>query len=376
MPQETEKSGTALTRRDLLTNVAKGAVLISASPYLGHAQSVLSPPIPSQRARETFDFGWKFLKGDASGAQRPDFGDSSWRDVDLPHDWSIEGPYGEKEPSGGPGGFLPTGVGWYRKRFRLPEARHDASILLEFDGVYQNSDVWINGVHLGLRPYGFIPFAYDVTPHLNKKTENVVAVRVDNSLQTNCRWYSGSGIYRHTWLLSTGPLRVGHWGTYVIFPRISKDSAVIEVKTTIVSSLKGNALCSLTTTILDRNNNAVQAKEVSQEIPPNSEFDFVQQIVVDKPNLWSPSDPYLYTVRSTVRESGTVVDEYDTAIGIREAVFDTNRGFLLNGEHIKLNGVCIHHEAGSLGAAVPERAWERRLKILRENGMQLNSDQP
>ena len=118
-----------------------------------------------------------------------------------------------------------------QERFRLPETRHDASILLEFDGVYQNSDVWINGVHLGLRPYGFIPFAYDLTPHLNKKTENVVTVRVDNSLQTNCRWYSGSGIYRHTWLLSTGPLRVGHWGTYVTFPRISKDSAVIEVKT-------------------------------------------------------------------------------------------------------------------------------------------------
>ena len=368
MPQETEKIGSALTRRDLLTHAARGAVLISTSQYLGHAQTLLSSPIPSQRARETFDFGWKFLKGEAPGAQRQDSNDANWRVVDLPHDWSIEGPYGETEPSGGPGGYLPTGVGWYRKRFRLPETRHDASILLEFDGVYQNSDVWINGVQLGLRPYGYIPFAYDLTPHLNMKAENVVAVRVDNSLQTNCRWYSGSGIYRRTWLLSTSPLRVGHWGTCVTFPRISKDSAVIEVKTTIVSSLKAKAQCSLTTTILDRNHNAVQAKESLQEVAPNGESEFVQQIVVDKPSLWSLSDPYLYTIRSTVRESGTVVDEYDTPVGIREAVFDTNRGFLLNGEHIKLNGVCIHHEAGSLGAAVPERAWERRLEILREMG--------
>jgi beta-galactosidase len=241
-------------------------------------------------------------------------------------------------------------------------------VLLEFDGVYQNSDVWINGIHLGLRPYGYVPFAYDLTPHLNKKAENVIAVRVDNSLQTNCRWYSGSGIYRRAWLLTTNPLRVGHWGTCVTFPRISKDSATVEVKTRVANGRTVSAQCSLTTTILDKDRNPIKEIESSQEVAASGEFDFVQQFVVDKPHLWSVSDAYLYTVRSTVRESSAIVDVYDTPIGIREALFDTNRGFLLNGEHTKLNGVCLHHDAGSVGAAVPERVWERRLEILREMG--------
>jgi beta-galactosidase len=365
---EVAKANSAITRRDLITHAARGAFLLSAAPSLSRAEAVLASGLPSQRRRDSFDFGWKFFKGDAAGAPSPGFKDDSWRDVDLPHDWGIEGPYGEKEPSSGPGGYLPSGVGWYRKRFRLPEGRHDAAFLLDFDGVYQNSDVWINGTHLGLRPYGYVPFAYDITSYVNSKTDNVVAVRVDNSLQTNCRWYSGSGIYRHTWLLSTGPVRVAHWGTCVTFPRISKDSATIEIKTKIVSSLRVNARCSLTTSILDRDGAAIKETESSQEVASNGEYEFVQQVVVDQPNLWSVKTPYLYKVRSTVRESGVVVDEYDTTIGIREAVFDTNRGFLLNGEHIKLNGVCLHHDAGCVGAAVPERAWERRLEILRDMG--------
>ncbi|MGD0735011.1 MAG: glycoside hydrolase family 2 TIM barrel-domain containing protein [Terracidiphilus sp.] len=342
--------------------------LVSASPLFGQAQSLLNSSDLVKRTRDSFDFGWKFLKGDSTGAQRPDFRDAGWRDVDLPHDWSIEGPYSENEPSSGPGGYLPTGVGWYRKKFHLSETHRDKVILLEFDGVYQNSEVWINDSYLGLRPYGYIPFAYELTPHLNIGGENILAVRVDNSLQTNCRWYSGSGIYRHTWLLSTNQVRVAHWGTFVTYPRLSKESATIEIKTKIANSLKVSAKCSLTTAILDEDNNSIQATEKSQDIAANDEYEFVQQIVVDKPSLWSPANPYLYTVRSTVRESGRVVDEYDTPIGIREAVFDTDRGFLLNGEHIKLNGVCLHHDGGSVGAAVPERVWERRLDILREMG--------
>jgi len=358
----------SITRRELIAQAARGAVILSALPHLGLTEAQTLSPMPSMRSRDSFDFGWKFLKGDAPGAQIPGFSDAAWRDLDLPHDWSIEGPFGEKEPAGGPGAYLPTGVGWYRKSFRLSEPRDDASILLEFDGVYQNSDVWINGTHLGLRPYGYIPFAYDLTPYLNRKGDNVIAVRVDNSLQTNCRWYSGSGIYRHTWLISTSPIRVAHWGTYVTFPRISKSAATIQIKTTIASSLNAATQCSLTTTILDKNNITVTAVERSQEVGANSGYEFVQDAVVNQPNLWSPGDPYLYTVRSTVRVSGAVVDEYDTSIGIREAIFDTNRGFILNGEHIKLNGVCIHHEAGSVGAAVPEHVWERRLQLLQEMG--------
>jgi len=368
MVHNNDKAGRLLTRRELLGHAARGAVLASASPFLDQAHALVASSGLAKRIKDSFDFGWKFLKGDATGAEESDFPDAGWRDVDLPHDWSIEGPYSEKEPSSGPGGYLPTGVGWYRKRFRLSEMYRDKIIVLEFDGVYQNSEVWINGKYLGLRPYGYIPFAYELTPHLNLSGENVLAVRVDNSLQTNCRWYSGSGIYRHTWLFSTSLLRVAHWGTFVTYPRVTKESATIEIKTKIANSLKVGAKCSLTTTILDKDKNTVQATEASQNIATNDEYEFVQQIVVDKPNLWSTVNPYLYSVHSTVRESGSVVDEYDTPVGIREAVFDTDRGLLLNGEHIKLNGVCLHHEAGSVGAAVPERVWERRLEILREMG--------
>ncbi|MHB1022685.1 MAG: glycoside hydrolase family 2 TIM barrel-domain containing protein [Acidobacteriaceae bacterium] len=368
MTQKNESSAMLLTRRDLLAQAARGAVLVSASPYLGHAQTLFASGHSASRSRDSFDFGWKFLKGDAPGAQQPHFADAGWRDVDLPHDWSIEGPFAEDASAGGTGAYLPMGIGWYRKRFRLPETQRGKVVVLEFDGVYQNSEVWINGQYLGLRPHGYIPFAYDLTPHLNLDGENVVAVRVDNSHQTNCRWYSGSGIYRHTWLLATHPLRVAYWGTVVTCPRVSKKSSVVQVRTKIANSRKSSAQCTLTTTILDKDGHAIQTQDATQEVAANGDYEFVQQMTVDQPNLWSPDQPYLYTVHSTVRDAGSVVDEYDTPLGIREAVFDANQGFRLNGEHIKLNGVCIHHEAGSVGAAVPERVWERRLEILRDMG--------
>jgi beta-galactosidase len=298
-----DNSGPLFTRRDLLAHAARGAVLVSASPYLARAQAALSPDSSTPRTRDSFDFGWKFLKGDAPGAQRPQFADAGWRDVDLPHDWSIEGPFDEKAPSSGPGAYLPTGIAWYRKSFRVPAADRNRVTVLEFDGVYQNSEVWINGQYLGLRPYGFIPFFYDLTPHLNFGGENVIAVRVDNSRQTNCRWYSGSGIDRHTWLLTTNQLRVAYWGTFVTTPRVSAQSATIQVKTRISNAQKDSAQCALTTTVLDKDGNIVATAEASQEVEPNAEYEFVQQLAVDKPSLWSPANPYLYTVRSTVHQS-------------------------------------------------------------------------
>jgi len=366
--QQIEDSGLRMTRRDLLTRTARGAVLVSAAPYLGQAQAFLGQQNPAPRTRDSFDFGWKFFKGDAPGAQLPEFSDANWRAVDLPHDWSIEGQFGKDEPSSGPGGYLPTGIGWYRKSFRLPEADRDRIVTLEFDGVYQNSEVWINGQYLGLRPYGYVPFAYELTPHLNFGGDNVVAVRIDNSRQTNCRWYSGSGIYRHTWLLATNRLRVGYWGSFVTCDHVSANSAVVEVKTRIANGRKTAAQCTLATALLDKNGTAVQTAEASQTIEAGGEYEFVQRISVANPSLWAPAHPSLYTVRGAVQEAGRTVDVYDTPIGIREAVFDANRGFLLNGEPIKLNGVCLHQEAGSVGSAVPERMWERRLEILREMG--------
>ncbi|MEO8370409.1 MAG: glycoside hydrolase family 2 TIM barrel-domain containing protein [Candidatus Solibacter sp.] len=348
----------SLTRRGLLKKAAGAAALVSAL----HAQPAGANPA---RTRDTFDFGWKFSRGDFPGAQQSDFADSSWRSVDLPHDWSIEGPFSEQEKAQG---SLPTGIGWYRKRFRAPASYAGRRVVIEFDGVYQNSEVWINGQYLGKRPFGYIAFAYDLTPHLKAGADNVVAVKVDNSQQPNCRWYSGSGIYRHTWLLATNPLHVAYWGTFVTTQRVSKDAATVQVKTRVTNRRTAAATCVLTTALLDREGKTVQSAEATQQLAAGAEYEFVQQLAVQKPRLWGTADPYMYKVRSTVREGGNVIDEYDTPLGIREAVFDADKGFLLNGERVKLNGVCLHHDGGSVGAAVPERVWERRFETLREMG--------
>jgi len=348
------------TRRSLLGQALGAASVIS---MIDVAEAQTAAP----RLRDSFDFGWKFFKGDAPGAQQPEFADSAWRSLDLPHDWGIEGPFDEKAPASGQGAYLPAGVGWYRKRFRLPESYVDRKVSLEFDGVYQNSEVWFNGQYLGKRPFGYASFAYDLTPHLGAR-ENVVAVKVDNSRQPNSRWYSGSGIYRHTWLTVTGQVHVTHWGTFVTTPQVSAQTATIQVKTRIANDGKTAANCTLSTAILDRDGKTVQTAESGQAIGAGGAYEFVQQVRVDKPSLWSAEDPYLYKVRSTVREGGRVADEYDTPMGIREAVFDAGKGFLLNGVRVKINGVCVHHEAGPVGAAVPERVWTRRLETLKAMG--------
>jgi len=349
----------SLSRRSLLGQA------VGAAAWAAAAQAQPGGENSAPRTRDTFDFGWKFFRGDAPGAQQPDFADAPWRSVDLPHDWSIEGPFSEQETAQA---SLPAGIGWYRKRFRLPESYRGRTVVVEFGGIYENSEVWINGQYLGKRPYGYIPFSYDLTPHLVFGRDNVVAVKVDNSHQTNCRWYSGSGIYRHTWLLATGPVHVAYWGTFVTTPHVSKDAATVQIKTRVRNDGARAARCTLATSILDHDGKAVEAAAAVQEVAANSVYEFVQQVGVAKPNLWSPANPYLYKVRSTVRDEDRVVDQYDTPIGIREAIFDADKGFLLNGEHVKLNGVCIHHDAGCVGAAVPERVWERRLEILREMG--------
>ncbi len=359
--------GNAVDRRELLKQ-AGAAALISA---LAPANSLFAngpAENPSPRIRESFDFGWKFSRGDFPAAQNAEFSDASWKNVTLPHDWSIEGPFGENEPSAQCGGYLPTGFGWYRKRFQLPGSYKDKQLTIEFDGVYQNSEVWINGHYLGKRPYGFVPFYYDLTPYVRFGGENVIAVKVDNSHQTNCRWYSGSGIYRHTWLLSTNKLHVAHWGTFVTCPHVSRDAATLQIKTTITNETSNSANCTVTTEILDAAEKIVQSTGTSQEVAANAEYEFVQQATVTTPHLWSVNDAYLYKVRSTLRTNNQVVDEYDTPIGIRESIFDADKGFLLNGQHVKLNGVCLHHDAGCLGAAVPEPVWERRLQLLKEMG--------
>jgi beta-galactosidase len=358
----------SLTRRELLKGAVGAVALLSSGPQLAGegAQAHIDGSAP--RVRESFDFDWKFYRGDAAGAQAPDFSDAGWRKIDLPHDWSIEGPFSEKEPAGVCGAYLPTGIGWYRKRFHLPPTPQEKLFSLEFDGIYQLSEVWINGHYLGKRPYGYVPFVLDLTPHLLFGRDNVLAVRVDNSHQTNCRWYSGSGIYRHTWLLATEKLHIAHWGTFVTTPKISGDEAIVQVRTRVRNESAGEFPCALTTSILDKEGNPIRSDATARPIPAGGEYEFVQRLNLAKPSLWSVDNPSLYTVRSSVLSRDRVMDDSQTSFGIREAIFDADRGFLLNGERIKLNGVCLHHDGGCVGAAVPERIWERRLQLLREMG--------
>jgi beta-galactosidase len=347
----------AITRRELLA-------LAASLPAMATSEETRTTPL---RRRDSFDFDWKFFQGDAPGAQSPAFNDHSWRTLDLPHDWSIEGPFDEHEPTGGPGGYLPTGIGWYRKRFRAPESYRSQKVSIEFDGVYQNSEVWINGHYLGNRPYGYISFACDLTPYLLPGA-NVLAVRVDNSHQPNSRWYSGSGIYRHTWLSLTNPVHIARWGTYITTPLVTNKEAILRVQTRVRNESQADQHCRLRSVVVDASGRDLAAAETGQLIARDDEYEFVQDIRLENPALWSTETPVLYALNSLLFVDTKPVDEYRTRFGIREAIFDADRGFLLNGQHVKLNGVCLHHEAGCVGAAVPERVWERRLEILKEMG--------
>ena len=356
-----------LTRRDFLGDAAMAGVA-SALDLHAAPRKKLNESVPPER-RANFDDQWKFLLGDSAGANAASFDDHTWRTLDLPHDWSIEGSFSEEAPAKGSGGYLPTGIGWYRKSFTLPTIAAGKRVVLEFDGVYQRSEVWINGVSLGMRPYGFISFAYDLTPHLAPSGRpNQIAVRVDNSLQANCRWYTGSGIYRHTWLRMTDPLHIAQWGIFVTTPTVTAVSASVEVSTEVLNESDQEATFDLLTEILDASGKVVQQSSTSHTLPQGGDNKFVHSLTLASPVLWTQSAPHLYQLSATLRSRGVDVDREVTTFGAREARFDVNKGFLLNGERVKMNGVCIHGDAGPVGTAVPERMWERRLELLQQMG--------
>ncbi len=326
----------------------------------------------AQQARRQFsmDWGWKFHLGDVEGAEVVGFNDRDWRTLDVPHDWSIEGSFSREAPTGGSGGYLPTGIGWYRKHFRLPAEARRNRVWIEFDGIYENSTVWINGHLLGTRPFGYISFHYDVTEHL-VEGENVLAVRVDNSNQPNTRWYSGSGIYRHVRLVVVNSIHVAPWGQHVITPTVSEESAAVVVRTTLVNE----------SSVLTQSGQwefwviGPDGMQVSggaglyDAIEPGGSIALESPPVeVSAPRLWSVENPVLYTLRTAVRNRSNVVDEVTTTFGIRRIEYDVDRGFLLNGQQVKMKGVCLHHDGGCTGAAVPQRVWGRRLEVLKAMG--------
>lgn len=323
----------------------------------------------SPRMISDFNDGWTFHLGDITDAQAVGYDDSTWRKLTLPHDWAIEGDFSADNPSGAGGGALPGGVGWYRKTFEVAKNQKGKKVFIDFDGVYMNSDVWINGNHLGSRPYGYISFRYDLTPFLNSDGKNTIAVRVDNSLQPNSRWYSGCGIYRNVWLTVVDPVHVDLWGTYVTTPEITDVKATVLVKTTVKNESSENKNIEVVNTIINHTGKEVASGSADLQISANSSGETEQKVDLTNPMLWTIENPYLYKVVTKVFEGKTQTDEYVTPLGVRSFSFDANKGFILNGEQTKIKGVCMHHDLGCLGAAVNKRAIERQLQILKDMGV-------
>lgn len=318
--------------------------------------------------KQLFDDNWKFYLGDTSMAAGKDFNDASWRELDLPHDWSIEGAINADNPTKGAGGYFPAGIGWYRKSFAVPYDWKKKSIAIYFEGVYMNAEVFINGKSLGIRPYGYSSFYYDLSPCLEYGKENTIAVKVDNSQQVNSRWYSGSGIYRHVWMVVKNPVHIDQWGVAIQTTDATPERATIQVKTTVKNETSVPQKISLSTNILDGGFENAGNSQTKIELAANSEKEIVQHIIVKKPLFWWPENPNLYVAKISISNGGKLIDESETNFGIRTIKYSAESGFQLNGKTIKISGSCVHHDNGCLGAAAYDRAEERKAALLKAAG--------
>lgn len=320
----------------------------------------------SIRVKENFDFDWKFILEDNTSFSQANFKDAGWNDVQLPHDWSIKLQFDQSV--GGSAGYLPGGIGWYRKTFSLPESYKGKVVSILFDGIFHQSDVYINGHHLGFRPYGFCSIEYELTPYLKFNEENVIAVRVDRS-GDGARWYTGSGIYRHAWLQAVDPVHIATYGTYITTPFVSNEKADIKIVTTLVNSGDQEKTLTISQRVLNKyGKETAKSDQKKISLSGKASVDVEQLFSIKDPQRWSIENPDMYCMETTVKAGSKAVDVYTTPFGVRTIRFDKDKGFFLNEKHVKLKGLCLHQDAGSLGTAVPDRADERRLEILKEYG--------
>lgn len=383
-----------------------------ASAALLLTQASLSSPTQAKepsRERVSFNDGWRFTKDDPQDAEgklayakikdwvtqtgqsfvkepqeqakpegdlgsdvsyvKPDFDDSAWRQLDLPHDWGIEGPFKQEYP--GDTGKLPWwGVGWYRKHFTIPAEDQGQKIFLDIDGAMSYATVWLNGRFVGGWPYGYSSFQLDLTPYINFGGENVLAIRLDNPKQSS-RWYPGGGIYRNVWLTKTSPIHIRQWGTYIYTSDVTKEVAVVKVTSIIENQSKADSEITVTTDVYESNSKGqkvASTKPVSSEVKADKSVVYSAMVRLENPKLWDLKKPQLYTAVTTVEQNGKVVDQYETTFGVRTIKFDVDKGFFLNGEHVRLYGVCDHHDLGALGTAINTRALQRQIEILKEMG--------
>ncbi|MBQ0022132.1 MAG: DUF4982 domain-containing protein [Prevotellaceae bacterium] len=319
-------------------------------------------------SRRLFTEGWKFQLGDVKGASAAKFNDGEWRTLNLPHDWAIEGDFSKDNPSGTGGGALPGGIGWYRKTFMLNKEEKGKRIRIDFDGVYMNATVYVNGKELGTRPYGYISFGYDITDYLDGDI-NTIAVRVDNQEQPNSRWYSGCGIYRNVWLTATSNVHVAKDGTYIISKRINDVRAAVHIEANIQND-GGSTKFLVSHEVKDPQGHVVaNTPRLEMSAKAGETVLSTADLPVLNPQYWDTSSPALYTVQTKIFDKSLkVIERYDTRIGIRDFEF-TDKGFKLNGKPMQIQGVCNHHDLGCLGAAVNTTALRRQLTILKEMGI-------
>ncbi len=325
------------------------------------------------RDKILFDFNWRFHRGGAQNAQAPDFNDSQWREVNLPHDWSIENlphtksPFDSNAVTQVSGGFMTGGTGWYRKTFVVPESQKGKIVQLQFDGIYRNADIWLNGHHLENHPYGYTSFWLDITDVVNVGKANVLAVQVKNNGK-NSRWYPGSGIYRHVWLTYLPPIHVAHWGLAVTTYKVNEGTGVLNVSTRVKNENETDAQVKLVTYIIDREGEQVANAKSMQKINAKETDVFSQKINIPDPHLWSVQSPYRYTVLTEIYKGNTLVDRSKTKFGVRTISFDAKNGFQLNGKILKLKGGCVHSDNGPLGAKSYDRAEIRKIALLKKAG--------
>lgn len=309
---------------------------------------------------------WKFNLQDTPDAQKQAYDDSKWQSVNVPHDWSVKGQLSPTLASCT--GFLPGGIGWYRKSVTIPQSKTGEKVYLYFEGVYNRSEVFINGHSLGKRPNGYISFAYDATPYVKYGGENTISVRVDHSQSADSRWYTGSGIYRDVWLVYSNPVHIAQWGVYA-YPEVKKGTGTLNVEVEVENGSAGKSSLTVVNELISKDGKSVGKSSSKVEVAANKNGKISTKINVKNPELWDLENPNLYQLKTTVFKDGKQIDETVTKTGFRDFKFDPNNGFALNGKWMKMKGVCLHHDAGVLGSAVPREVWETRLKTLKEIGV-------
>ncbi len=319
----------------------------------------------------SMDKDWRFKTGTFQEAVNPSFDDSDWRQLDVPHDWSIEGRYNKYNKTGRGGGYLPSGDGWYRKTFTISETEKSRKILIQFDGVMANSEVYINGKLLGKQPYGYTSFEYDMSEHIlfGENSKNVLTVRANNIPQPASRWYTGAGIYRHTRIIIKNQVHIAHWGVFVTTPEVTAAKANLKANIQLDNKTEKLKTVTVKSTVIDFNGKEVRSVSVSKKIPANSSLNFDQNITIAKPVLWSTENPVLYSLVTQVLEGKTLLDNETNTFGIRTIRYDAEKGFFLNEKPMKMYGACLHHDGGGVGAAVPLGVWEYRFNKLKEVGI-------